>query len=268
MISSKSNPKIKNLIRLQKSSERRKQQRTLIEGYREIERALLSGWKPESLFVSEEIAGPKLHGIKKLLTESCHIEAVSPEVFAHIAYREGSDGMLAVCEPILRQIDELKLGQNPLIIVLEAVEKPGNMGAILRTADAAAVDAVIVCDPSTDLYNPNTIRASLGCIFTVPLALSSAEKAVEWLQTNNFKIFASSLQSSVDYLDADFSGPTALVMGTEATGLSDFWVQQADYSIRIEMAGIADSLNVSVATAILTFEALRQRKRGEYVKIT
>ncbi|MFA6787961.1 MAG: RNA methyltransferase [Bacteroidales bacterium] len=260
MITSKSNPRIKSLIRLQKSNERRKQQRTLIEGYREIERALISGWKPETLFVSAEIAGTRMEQLIRLLPDECETVFLSREVFEHIAYREGSDGILAVCEPIQLSLDEIQTGLNPLIIVLESVEKPGNMGAILRTADAVSADAVIVCEPGTDLYNPNTIRASLGCIFSVPFTSCSSEEALRWLRSKQCRIYATTPESSTDYLDMDFTGPTALVMGSEATGLTDFWIKNADKHIRIEMEGIADSLNVSVATAVIAFESKRQKK--------
>lgn len=260
MITSKANPKIKHLIRLQKASERRKQHRTLIEGYREIERALMNGWQPETLFVCQELAENKVESLKDLLTEECKIEAVSKDVFEYIAYREGSDGLLALVEPAELRLEEVKTAANPLVIVLEAIEKPGNMGAILRTADAAAVDAVLVCEPGTDLYNPNTIRASLGCIFSVPVVACSSQEAFQWLQSKGCRIYATSLEASEDYLNVDFKGPAALVMGTEATGLSTFWTSRSTKNIHIEMLGIADSLNVSVATAIVTFEARRQRK--------
>lgn len=260
MITSKSNPKIKNIVRLQKASERRTQQRTLIEGFREIERALISGWKPETLFVCHDLADQKMQTLGGLLPSECQIEAVSRDVFEHIAYREGSDGILAVCKPILKPIEDLTVGENPLVIVLESIEKPGNMGAILRTADAAAIDAVIVCEPGTDLYNPNTIRASLGCIFSVPIVACSSQQAYNWLQNKKCSIYATSLEAAEDYLLADFRGPSAIVMGTEATGLSPFWTTKSTSNIRIDMLGIADSLNVSVATAIVIFEARRQRK--------
>ena len=188
------------------------------------------------------------------------IEEVSLEVFEKIAYREGSDGLLAVAIPKYADLQQFKpKKKNPLIIVLETVEKPGNLGAVMRTADAAGVDAVIIADPRTDLYNPNAIRASVGCIFSVPLFSCSSEKCIKWLKDNNITIYCTYLKASIDYLDADFKKASAIVMGTEATGISQQWVEAADQNIIIPMNGIADSLNVSFTTAIVTFEAISQR---------
>ena len=156
-------------------------------------------------------------------------------------------------------LDALRLKENPLVVVLESVEKPGNLGAVLRSADAAGVDAVIVCDPLTDLYNPNLIRSSIGAIFTVPVAATTSEEAISWLKTNNIKIYTAQLQDSEWYYDTDMKGGTAIVMGTEATGLTDTWRKAADAHIRIPMLGRLDSLNVSVSAAILMYEAIRQR---------
>ena len=156
-------------------------------------------------------------------------------------------------------LDALKLKENPLVVVLEAVEKPGNLGAVLRSADASGVDAVIVCDPLTDMYNPNLIRSSIGAIFTVPTATASSEDTIKWLKANKIKIYTAQLQDSEWYYDIDMKGSTAIVMGTEATGLTDAWRKAADAHIKIPMLGKLDSLNVSVSAAILMFEAVRQR---------
>ena len=179
-----------------------------------------------------------------------------------IAYREGSDGLLAVAIPRYSNLKDFKLKKNPLIIVLETVEKPGNLGAVMRTADAAGVDAVIIADPRTDLFNPNAIRASIGTIFSVPLFACSSEECISWLRENDIKIYCTYLKASIDYLDADFRKGSAIVMGTEATGISDIWVEAADQNLIIPMNGIADSLNVSVTTAIVVFEAIRQRRNS------
>ena len=255
MITSKTNPKIKNLVRLQKASERREQGRILIEGQREIERAQACGFEMEELYVCEPLLREPVN-IKTKYTET-----VSEEVFEKIAYREGSDGLLAVAKPKYKNLSEFKPRKDALIIVLETVEKPGNLGAVMRTADAAGVDAVIVADPATDLFNPNAIRASIGCIFSVPVYACSTEECISWLKKNGITIYCTYLKASIDYLDADFTKATALVMGTEATGISDAWVEAADQNIIIPMNGIADSLNVSVTTAIVTFEAIRQRRK-------
>ena len=255
MITSKTNPKIKNLVKLQKASERREQNRIIIEGQREIERAQACGFEIEQLYVCETLLREPV-GIKAATTES-----VSEDVFDKIAYREGSDGLLAVAIPKYNTLSDFKPKSNPLVIVLETVEKPGNLGAVMRTADAAGVDAVIIADPKTDIFNPNAIRASIGCIFSVPVYACSTDECIKWLKDNKIRIFCTYLKASIDYLDADFTGPTALVMGTEATGISDAWVKAADQNIIIPMNGIADSLNVSVTTAIVTFEAIRQRRK-------
>lgn len=260
MISSRANPKIKNIIRLQKSSERRKQKVVLIEGKREIERALIAGWKMKQLYVCDALGSNKFADLFKLINTDCQIEQVNQEVFEHMAYREGSDGLLALCHPVYKQLQNIQLSQKPLVIVLETVEKPGNLGAILRTADAAKVDAVIICDAATDLYNPNTIRSSLGCIFSNQVVATTSEEAFQWLRNQQLKIYCTALEASNDYLQADYTSAVAIVMGTEADGLSEFWTKHSDQNLYIEMNGIADSLNVSVAAAIVVFEALRQRK--------
>lgn len=256
MITSKTNPKIKNIIKLEKASERREQNRILIEGRREIERAVDCGFEVDTLFICQDIAKDGA----SITARS--VEEVSLEVFEKIAYREGSDGLLAVAIPKYADLQQFKpKRKNPLIIVLETVEKPGNLGAVMRTADAAGVDAVIIADPRTDLYNPNAIRASVGCIFSVPLFACSSEECIKWLKANNITIYCTYLKASIDYLDADFKKASAIVMGTEATGISQQWVDAADQNIIIPMNGIADSLNVSVTTAIVTFEAIRQRRK-------
>ena len=260
MISSHSNPKIKSLIKLQKNNERRKKGVVLIEGKREIEKALSADWEPEMLFVCEEIAGQGWNELKNRLPSHCIFETVSKDVFNHLVYREGSDGLLAVCHEKGLSLSDIRLSENPLIIVLQSVEKPGNLGAVLRTADAAQADAVIVCEPLTDFYNPNTIRSSLGCVFTQQLVAADSDEAIAWLKKNEIQIFCTALTASTDYLNVDYRKATAIVMGTEATGLSKQWLEASDQNILIEMRGIADSLNVSVSTAVVVFEALRQRK--------
>lgn len=255
MITSKTNPKIKNVVRLQKVSERRAQNLIIVEGRREIERAVQCGFEIDTLFVCTGLA------TVDSLPAARITEEVSEEVFEKIAYREGSDGLLALIRPRYAQLQDFTPRDNALILVLETVEKPGNLGAILRTADAAGVDAVIVADPRTDLFNPNAIRASLGCIFSVPLYSCNTQECIQWLKKHHITIFCTYLKASIDYLDADFRGASAIVMGTEATGISQAWVDAADQNIIIEMNGIADSLNVSVSTAIVTFEAIRQRRK-------
>lgn len=255
MITSKSNPKIKNVVKLQKSSERREQNRIIIEGRREIERAVACGFVIDTLFICSELSQET-----EVMIKANVIEEVTLEVFEKIAYREGSDGLLAVAIPKYARLKDFKPKKNPLIIVLETVEKPGNLGAVMRTADAAGVDAVIIADSRTDLFNPNAIRASIGTIFSIPLFACSSEECIEWLRANDIKIYCTYLKASIDYLEADFRQGSAIVMGTEATGISNIWVEAADQNLIIPMNGIADSLNVSVTTAIVVFEAIRQRR--------
>ena len=200
-----------------------------------------------------------MKGEKLLKNVNVKVEKVSVEVFNKMAYREESDGLIALSRPKDLSLNKVILSTNPFVILLESVEKPGNLGAILRTADAANVDAVIVCDPKTDVYNPNTIRSSIGCVFTRQVVACTSQDALKWLKQNNFCVFASEPVASESYYIADFKKPTAIVLGSEADGLSEFWISNADQRIKIPMKGYSDSLNVSVSAAILTFEAMRQR---------
>ena len=190
---------------------------------------------------------------------------VSLAVYEKIAYRGTTEGVLATVRSRSLTLDDIVPADDhaPLYIILESVEKPGNLGAVLRTADAAQADAVIVCDPLTDLYNPNLIRSAIGAVFTVPTVACTSEECIAWLKAHGVKILTAQLQDSVLYYDSDMTLPTAIVMGTEATGLTDQWRQAADTHIRIPMLGKLDSLNVSVSAAILTFEAVRQRQISE-----
>jgi TrmH family RNA methyltransferase len=176
-----------------------------------------------------------------------------------VAYRGSTEGIIAIVRSKHRRLEELQLSEHPLIVVLESVEKPGNLGAVLRSADAAQADAVIVCDPLTDLYNPNLIRSSIGAVFTVPVVACTSAEAIAFFQERNIQILTAQLQDSKLYYDTDMTGGTAIVMGTESTGLTDQWRKAATAHIRIPMLGRLDSLNVSVSAAILLFEAVRQR---------
>jgi TrmH family RNA methyltransferase len=253
IIVSQQNPKIKNVVALrEKSKERNRQKLFPVEGRREIDMALAGGYTIESLFVCPELAEDSYFYANR-------IYEVNRRVFDKIAYREDSDGLLALMKMKSCLLHDLKISTNPFIIILEAIEKPGNLGAILRTADAADVDAVIVCDPRSDLFNSNVIRSSLGCVFTVNTLASSSEETFRWLNENNIAIYVSDLEASTPYCNEDYTRASAIVMGTESTGVSDFWLKRADKRIKIPMKGRVDSLNVSVSTAIITFEAMRQR---------
>lgn len=258
-ISSLQNPKIKNIAKLSKNKERKQQGLFMIEGARELSLALTADYEIDSVFICPELFDKSDYPEVLDSLPKNKLFEVTEAVFEKIAYREGSDGLLTLAKPKNHTLANLKLSDNPFIIIIEAVEKPGNLGAILRTADAAQVDAVIVCDPATDLYNPNAVRSSVGCLFTVQTAVCSSQEALEFLKQNNIKSFAAELQASQWYQDTDFTNPSAIVMGTEADGLTDFWLNNAEGRIKIPMRGKIDSLNVSVSTAVITFEAMRQR---------
>ncbi len=256
-ITSTQNPKIKSLLALEKPRERRKQQLFVIEGKKEIHMAVEAGYRIGNLFFCDEMVS--VDDLRGLNLDDKLVIPVSKEVYNKIAVRENSGGLIAVAEMKTLRLDDINLSKNPLVLVLESVEKPGNLGAILRTADAAGVDAVICCDPLTDFYNPNVIRSSLGCVFTNSIASASSQETIDWLQKNKIRIYCTYLQASVPYTETDFKQPCALVMGTEATGLSDVWIKNSDVNIIIPMYGKIDSMNVSTATAVVVFEARRQR---------
>ena len=251
-ISSLQNQKIKDLVTLEtKSRERRMRGIFAVEGRREIERALASGFQAVGIFCTNESKVPQ--------NTDCPVYEVTDKVYTKIAYREGTEGIIAVMKEKNTAPEELSLTANSLVLVLESVEKPGNLGAVLRTADAAGVDAVFICDPLTDLYNPNLIRASLGAIFSVPTVCCTSQEAFSVIKSAGLRILTAQLQDSELYYDTDMTCGTALVFGTEDKGLTDFWREKSDAKIRIPMAGLMDSLNVSVSAAILCFEAVRQR---------
>lgn len=256
LISSTQNPKVKHLLALQQKSQlRRKEGLIVVEGARELGHCIDAGLKPKTIFYC-----PALFNIDKLSTNDAQLIEVSQEVYDKIAYRGSTEGVIAIVQGHQLTLNELELGDNPLIIVLEGVEKPGNIGAVLRSADAAQATAVIVCDPLTDLYNPNLIRSSIGAIFTVPCVACSSDECIEFLKAHNITILTAQLQDSELYYNTDMRQGTAIVMGTEATGLTNVWREAADAHIRIPMKGALDSLNVSVSAAILLFEAVRQRE--------
>jgi len=257
-ITSTQNPKIKSLISLEKPRERRKQGLFIVEGIREIAMALNAGYKIGNLFFCDEMISPE--SLSSFGTSDKLLIPVAKDVFEKIAIRENSGGVLAVAEQKVHRLQDIKPGKNPLILILESVEKPGNLGAMLRTADAAGLDAVISCDPNTDFYNPNVIRSSIGCVFSNQIASATSGETIEWLQRNRIAIYSTYLEASKPYHEVDFTKPSAIVMGTESTGLSDIWVKNSFANIIIPMHGKIDSMNVSTAAAVVVFEAKRQRK--------
>lgn len=261
-ITSAQNPKIKDFLALQEKSRlRREKGLFVVEGRRELLHCLEAGFSPRTIFVCEEILGAgEMEAVLGAAGEGCTVFSVSANVYDRMAYRSGTEGVTAIMQARNLGLEKLRFrNEEPLIVVVEAVEKPGNLGAILRSADAAGADAVIVCDPLTDLYNPNLIRASIGAVFSVPVVAASSAETIEWLRSRGVTIYTAQLQDSSWYYDCDMKKATAIVMGTEATGLTGIWREAADRHIRIPMLGKLDSLNVSVSAAVLLFEAVRQR---------
>lgn len=261
IITSTQNAKVKHVVALQqKSAQRRKEGLFVVEGRRELMHCLEAGYEIAECFVLDKLADlADLADLAPLGSLESLVSLVSPQVYEKMAYRGSTEGVIAVVRERQRSLEDLQLSASPLIIVLERVEKPGNLGAVLRSADAAKADAVIICDPLTDLYNPNLIRSSIGAIFSVPCVACSSEDCIAFLKARGIQILTAQLQDSSLYYDTDMLRGTAIVMGTESTGLTEVWRQAADAHIRIPMLGQLDSLNVSVSAAILLFEAVRQR---------
>ena len=256
IITSVQNARVKHVVALQqKSALRREEGLFVVEGQREIEHCVACGYEVVEIFLRNEES-------EKRKENTPAATLVTPQVYEKMAYRGSTEGIIAVAkckDHSLNILSPFNSHLSPLIVVLERVEKPGNLGAILRTAEAAHVDAVIVCDPLTDVYNPNVIRASIGGVFSVPVVVSTSEECIAFLKEHHIQILTAQLQDSYPYYDYNMSGPTAIVMGTESTGLTQQWREAADAHIRIPMLGRLDSLNVSVSAAILMYEAVRQR---------
>jgi len=257
-ITSLQNERVKRIIKLQrKASARREEGLTVIEGAREVSRAMENGWRPVELWLCPDLGNDK----PQTIVAGYECFESSRAVFEKISYREGPDGVLAVGPLVGKKLDELNLPKNPLILVAEGLEKPGNLGALLRTADGAGADAVIVCDSATDLNNPNVIRASIGTLFYLPVAEATAEETLAFLKGKGIKILSAVPDSNAVYTDVDLTGPVAIVVGAEDKGLSNHWKTGADLNVKIPMLGKNDSLNVSVSAAVLLYEAVRQRRK-------
>jgi RNA methyltransferase, TrmH family len=268
IITSLQNPRLKRLVRLRDRRPRDEERAFLVEGYREVRRALekkvaldelyyAPGWflgeNEPALLAQAEAAGAKLYELSK-------------EAFAKVAYRERPDGILAVAPQWARTLADLPLPAEPFLLVVEAIEKPGNLGTILRSADAAGCHAVVVCDPVTDLFNPNVVRASTGVLFSVPCVVEENSIVLAWLKERGIRTVATSPSATSLYTESDLRGPIAIIMGSEQYGLSEFWLKNADLPVRIPMAGQADSLNVAMAALITLFEAVRQRNKASFGK--
>ena len=267
-ITSLQNPKVKYIVKLREDKRQRKLDGLmLVEGYDELTLALSTGLKPQTVLTAPELASVSMD------IPAVEIVTVTRAVFEKISYRDNPDGWLGIFPVPKTTLEDLKLGESPFVIVAESVEKPGNLGAILRTADAAHVDAVIVCDPRVDLWNPNVVRASRGTIFTVPTVEADSQTALAWIKrrpdgssfahrvegSRKMRVLAATPSAEVLYTDVDLKEPIALAVGTEDEGLTDFWMQNADIKVKIPMLGKVNSLNVSIATALITYEAVRQR---------
>lgn len=284
-ITSAQNRKVKELLTLvEKSKARSAAGLFVVEGQRELGHCLDAGFIPETLFICGEVMAVQNNAVNVAktghLTENIEgkdgldaliakAEALNPRLgvvqipaflYEKVAYRGSTEGIIAEVHSVPRSLEDLRLGERPLVMVLESVEKPGNLGAVLRSADAAGADAVIVCDPLTDIWNPNLIRSSVGAVFSVPVAVCTSADAIAFLKKRGIRILTAQLQDSEWYYDTDMTGATALVMGTESTGLTQAWRDSADAHIKIPMLGRLDSLNVSVSAAVLLYEAVRQRK--------
>ena len=256
-ITSKQNPYIKTLVLLQEKAKARKQTGTfLIEGKREIELALKGNYEIETILYCNDLS---LQSFNPSIFQSKEYIEISKDVYQKLAYRDTTEGILAIAKTKNLSLSDLQLPENPLILVLESIEKPGNIGAMLRTADAAYIDAVILANPKTDLYNPNIVRSSVGCLFTNQIATGTTEEVIAFLKAKNINFYSATLQNSNEYHKVDYYTPTALVVGTEATGLTQKWRDESTQNIIIPMQGEIDSMNVSVAAAIILFEAKRQR---------
>lgn len=284
-ITSAQNRKVKELLTLvEKSKARSAAGLFVVEGQRELGHCLDAGFIPETLFICGEVMAVQNNAVNGAKTGHlaeniegkdgldalvAKAEALNPRLgvvqipaflYEKVAYRGSTEGIIAEVHSVPRSLEDLRLGENPLVMVLESVEKPGNLGAVLRSADAAGADAVIVCDPLTDIWNPNLIRSSVGAVFSVPVAVCTSADAIAFLKKRGIRILTAQLQDSEWYYDTDMTGATALVMGTESTGLTQAWRDSADAHIKIPMLGRLDSLNVSVSAAVLLYEAVRQRK--------
>ncbi len=261
-LTSLQNPKVKEAVHLRDRRQRDKTGLFLIEGYRELFRAVSGGIDIETLFICPELFlgsnEPAL--IDKILASGSKVFTCSEQVFRKMSYRDRPDGLLAMAQQLHLRLDQLTFkNDTPFVVIAEAIEKPGNLGTILRSSDAAGVDALIVCDRCTDIHNPNVVRASVGTLFTVPVIEAESKETLAWLKAQGISLMAATPAAKSEFTKVDMKIPLAIAVGTEQLGLSDFWMSEADLQVKIPMLGVADSLNVATATTLLLYEALRQR---------
>ncbi len=261
-ITSMQNSKVKQAIQLANRRTRNQTNFFLIEGYRELSRAVQAKIKVISLFICPNLfLGTNEKAlIEQIRQNKAPIYHCSESVFKKISYRDRPDGLIAIAQQMNYPLRSMQLSPNAFVVIAEAIEKPGNLGTILRSADAAGVDGVMVCDRCTDIYNPNVVRASVGTLFTTSVVEATSQEVLDLMREHKIKIVAATPSASQEFTQADLTGPIAIAVGTEQLGLSDFWMKQADICVRIPMHGIADSLNVATATTLLLYEVIRQRK--------
>jgi TrmH family RNA methyltransferase len=259
LITSLQNPKVKEVVKLRDRRPREESGLFLIEGYRELKRALDAGRKIQTLFYCPELfLGSNEDSLRDQCKAALQLRC-NREVFAKISYRDRPDGLLAVAPQQHLKLSDLKLKKNPFLLVAESIEKPGNLGTILRSCDAAGVDAVIVCDPTTDIHNPNVVRSSVGTLFTLPVIEATSDETLAYLKQHKIACLAATPHAEKEFTQVDLKIPLAIVVGTEQYGLTENWMNHADLQVRIPMFGVADSLNVASATTILLYEVVRQR---------
>ncbi|MCB1134673.1 MAG: RNA methyltransferase [Chlamydiia bacterium] len=263
-ISSTQNPKVKRVVKLRNRRDRDQEGVFLIEGYRELLRAVDAGIAVQELFICKELfLGENEDAlIQKALSAGAELYHCNKMVFEKLSYRDRPDGLLAVAPQSMKTLSDLELGTPPFLLVGEAIEKPGNLGTMLRSSDAAGVDGLIICDRCTDIHNPNVVRASVGTLFTVPVVEADGKETLEWLRAKGIQILAATPHAEKLYTEVDLTGPVAIAVGTEQLGLSPLWMEAADIQVRIPMRGTADSLNVATATTLLLYEVLRQRENS------
>lgn len=264
-ISSLQNPRVKQVLALRDRRDRDKTGFFIIEGYRELLRALEGGWRIDTLFYCPSLfLGSNENAlIQRIAAQGAKNLECTPPVFQKLSYRDRPDGLVAIAPKKEEGFAEFTAAmsgkQNPFFVVAEAIEKPGNLGTILRSSDAVGLDGLIVCDRCTDIYNPNVVRASVGTLFTVPVVEAKGEETLQWLKQQGISILAATPSAEKEFTQVDLRGPLAIAVGTEQLGLSERWMKNADLQVRIPMHGVADSLNVAMATTLLLYEALRQR---------
>lgn len=261
-LTSLQNPKVKEVVHLRDRHARDKSQQFIIEGYRELLRAIDAGWAVDSLFICPELflGSNEDKLIQRIQGSGAKVFRCPEHVFRKMSYRDRPDGLIATAPQKHTHLNALQLKANPFLIVAEAIEKPGNLGTILRSSDAVGLDALILCDACTDMFNPNVVRASVGTLFTVPVIEAAGKETLEWLKKNKIKILAATPSAEQEFTDVDMTVPIAIAVGTEQLGLSPLWMDSADIRVKIPMHGTADSLNVAMATTLLLYEVLRQRK--------